>query len=209
MRRRGGRRGTGAPAFTLLEALIALLLLFIAVLGMGALAGTAVRSNLDAQQRTEATNLAERMLSLIRIEALGWNDATWTAPDATYMPLLSQLDAASVEHDLGGFRELTQDIPPDGVHAFDKDLGLIDLTDDDQAIRAQYCVHYHLTWLQANETIRAEVRVYWLRRHANADVIGQFMDDCGVEEEADWAANIADLRSVTTFEVIGRDGGAR
>jgi type II secretory pathway pseudopilin PulG len=209
MRCRIVRRGSRAAAFTLMEALIALLLLFISVLGMGALAGSAVRSNLDAQQRTEATNLAEKMLSLVRIEALGWNETTWTPANDTYMPLLNQLDTSTETHDLGGFREMTQDIPPDGTQGFDRNLAMVDLDAADASTRVQYCVHYNLTWLQPNETIRAEVRVYWLRRRANPDVIGEFIGDCGTEEEAEWAANIVDLRSVTTFEVIGRDGGAR
>jgi type II secretory pathway pseudopilin PulG len=205
MRRRTGRRGSIATGFTLMEALIALLLLFIAILGMGALAGTAVRSNRDAQQRTEATALAETMLSLIRIEGLGWNETTWAPASDTYMPLLNQLDVSTETHDLGGYRELTQDIPPDGTQAFDKGLAMV----DPDAPQAQYCVHYNLTWLQPNETLRAEVRVYWLRRYADPDVIEQFTDDCGTEEEADWAENIVDLHSITTFEIIGRDGGAR
>jgi hypothetical protein len=77
------------------------------------------------------------------------------------------------------------------------------------AAQAQYCVHYKLTWLQPNESIRAEVRVYWLRRFADDTVIGEFAGSCGAAVPANWEKNVRDLSAVSDFGFIARNGGAR
>ena len=146
----------------MMEALIALVLMFIAVIGMGALAGATVRSNIDANDRTTALSLAEKLLARMRTEAMGWNRPQW-APRLDVedvrrdMPLLSRLPPGDASGTTG-FVELTQRFGP--VRAFTRDLEMV----APSAPGAKYCVHYRLTWLQPNESIRADVRVYWMRR---------------------------------------------
>lgn len=194
------RRGRG---YTMMEALISLLLLFIAVVGMGALAGTAVRTNLNAQQETEASFLAERLLGMMRTEALGWNNPTWNpaseSPAANVsMPLLSKLTGTTGST---AFMELTKQLGV-GSKAFNPQLKMVNPADPD----ALYCAHYKLTWLQPNESIRADVRVYWMRRGANPTPFG-LRTDCGANKVVEMAGDITNLRCVARAAILSRNGG--
>jgi type IV pilus assembly protein PilV len=52
--------------FTLLEVLVAIVILTVGILGMAGLQGTALRSNHNAQLRSQATNLAHDMAERMR-----------------------------------------------------------------------------------------------------------------------------------------------
>lgn len=200
------RRGGGG--FTMVEALIALLLMMIGILGMGALAGAVVKSNLEANNRTAATNLAEKTLGMLRTEALSWNESNWApAQDVTdadeYMPLLSALPGGTAVGSTG-FQEMTQNFG-DSTQAFTRDLEMISPSADG----ATFCVHYNLTWLQPNESIRADVRVYWMRRNANPQPLS-FYQNCGTSIETVYASNLTDLWCVARTTLLQRNsGGAR
>jgi hypothetical protein len=194
----------------MMEATIALALLLLGVLGMGALAGATVTSNVSAQDRTQAQNLAERLLGMLRVESLGWNNTPWNpGPDvspasvADVMPLLGVLPANDVAG-TGGFREITQYIPgtAGNSQAFTYDLMVV----APNTAEAKFCAHYSLTWLQPNETMRADVRVYWVRRSRNAAAL-EFYANCGRNKAAEMAVNVTDLFCVPRSVVLSRNEG--
>lgn len=195
-----------APGFTMMEALIALVLLFITILGMGALAGSAVSTNMSAQDRTQANFLAERLLNSIRIEGMAWNNVTWgpsadtNAADSIYMKLLRPLPATGST----GFMEITEKMVGE-TKAFTPDLKMVAPT----ANNALYCAHYNLTWKQPGETIEANVRVFWMRRGADPTTSG-FYVDCGKAKLPALGGydpignSIADLKCATASGLISR-----
>ena len=206
MRRDSRIAGRAKRGFTMMEAMIALVLMMIGMLGMGALAGAAVKSNMEAQDRTVATNLAEKMLGMMRTESMGWNSGTWnpsrdSSNPGLFMPFLSLLPPG-VANGSTGFTEATQRLGP--VSAFSRDLDLVAPTNG----LAKYCVHYNLTWLQPNETIRADIRVYWMRRGADPTAFG-FYNNCGRGNVLDMAKNTAHVRCVARSVLLSRNSSAR
>ena len=178
---------------------MALALMFIGIMGMGALAAASVRSNIDAQETTQAMNLADRYVGALRTEAAGWTLAPW-APGTDfasgYMPLLSRATRADPATG-AGWDELTGYVTG-GPRAFTRDLVMV--VPNDAA--ARFCVHYNLTWLQLDDSMRADVRVYWLRR-SRVDALN-LRGDCGTAQAAVLGANIQDLRAVRRSVVLTR-----
>ena len=197
-----GVRSRGARAFTMLEATIALALLIIGLMGMGALSVATVRSNMDAHDRTEATNLAERVLEMIRTESLGWNNSPWSPdhetspPQATFFPLMSVLPPGTTGG--SGFGEFTRRLTG-GILIFDANQQPVALGSP----AAKFCAHYNLTWLQPNESARADVRVYWMRRGANPVPYG-FYATCGNGAIVPLGKNTTDIRCVTSTTELMR-----
>jgi hypothetical protein len=190
----------------MLEATIALSLLLMGLLGMGALAMATIRSNIEAQDHTRATNLADRIIEMIRTESLGWNNGAWTPgaetpAQATFFPLMSVLPAGVVGP--AGFREFSHVLAGGGAYsAFDIELDPVDLAVAANAARAKYCVHYDMTWLQPNETVRADVRVYWMRRGSPPDLFGARCGDGNIDA---LAINTTNVRCVGRTALIMRN----
>lgn len=176
----------------MLEATIALGLLLLGLLGMGALAAAAIRANMEAQDRTQAVNLLNRVLEEIQVEALGWNDPDWTPATesdnpVTYLPAMRVLPLETTG--TAGFREYSRQLTGGGTRAFTSDLRMVLVND----VSAKYCVHYNMTWLNPNESVRADVRVYWMRRGAAPAVYG-FRNNCGQGNLRTLATNAQDIR---------------
>ncbi len=195
----------------MMEATIALALLFLGLMGMGAMAMATLRANVDAQDRTQANNLADRVLEMIRTEAYGWNRGEWSpaaeTPNQTrFFPLLSKLPGEV--RGSSQFAEFSRELDPGGagVRAFNSSLDPV----APGAIDAKYCVHYNMTWLNPNESARADVRVYWLLRDTPGGMY-DFNANCGQNNITKMAADIENVRCVARTGYIMRNsqGGVR
>lgn len=189
------RDGSTRPGFTMIEAMMTVLIMVIAILGMGALAAASVRSTRDAQDATRAFLLADRFVNMARTEAGGWNEVQWNpamdVPDpAVHMPLLRRMTKAAGANGIG-WAEATKQLPSGGPMAFDYNLRPV----APASAAAHFCVHYNLTWLQLEETMRADVRVYWIRRRG--DNPHGIRNDCGAAV-ANTAALIGDAQTVSS-----------
>jgi type II secretory pathway pseudopilin PulG len=185
--------------FTMIEATITLAILMIGILGMGALASATIRQNMDAHDITQAANLAEQVAAKLKMESAGWSQPTWdTVSDvptpAKHMPLLSRPDFSKAAD--APMRELTQFLGP--TSAFDQNLNLVAPNADE----ARYCVHYALSWIEDQETIRADIRVYWLRR-GSPDPDG-LRTNCGTGNETNLAQNTTDVRTYSLPVYLSR-----
>ena len=83
-RRQGGRTsaGAGQSGFTLVEILIALLVLSIGLLGLAGLQTAGLRANHSANLRTQATLLAYDMTDRMRANREGYEDGDYDDPTA-------------------------------------------------------------------------------------------------------------------------------
>jgi type IV pilus assembly protein PilV len=88
------RRAQGG--FFLIEAMVAILIFALGILGLVAMGGTAVSSQSDAQYRTDASSLADAIASQI---ALGINR---TGPDPATVAANKAASLAAFAHNTGG-----------------------------------------------------------------------------------------------------------
>ncbi len=108
-----------AAGFTLLEVLIALLVLAIGVLGVAVLQFQALRFNHDAYLRTQLSVLAEDIMDQIRLNDanvssyVGNHTVAVTAPSGTCNPAT----AANATNDLRCWRTRLHDVLPPGTQA--------------------------------------------------------------------------------------------
>jgi type IV pilus assembly protein PilV len=79
------RRAIAAQAgFFLIEAMVAILIFALGILGLVAMGGTAVSSQSDAQYRTEASSLADAIAGQIAVSVDRTSEATKAATLATF-----------------------------------------------------------------------------------------------------------------------------
>lgn len=77
---RGPKQDRG---FTLIEVLVALLVLSIGLLGLAALQTTSLQLNTSSYQRTQATLLAYDIIDRMRANTTGFSNGNYHTPDAT------------------------------------------------------------------------------------------------------------------------------
>ncbi len=194
MRRRQDCRAAHR-GFTMLEVSIALGLLFLGLLGMGALSAAAIRTNMEAQDRTAANNLLNRVLEELQVEALNWNDPAWrpateSENQVEFLPALRALPLDTTGETV--WLDYGQRFTEAGARrAYTHDLRPVNPRTDPEL--AKFCVHYKLTWLNPNESARADVRVYWLRRGADQSN-WSFHNTCGIGGMPNIADDNIDIR---------------
>jgi len=205
-RARGARRRPGPRGFTMIEVLIAGVIIIIGFLGIFALQFASLAANMRAYEISTATSLAETWIETLRRESLMWNRTTPSPvdlPDAALMPNLSNGLASPAAGATNGW-----------VAALPHSTGLVFNRDGDLASSGtpghMFCVHQRLTWLNsvgmagvfAPETLRVEVRVLWPRESRAG--LGAY-SNCGAGGGADaMAADIANVVSITVPTVIRR-----
>ncbi len=201
--------------FTLIEALMALGVFCIGIMGMAALASASIKMNQAGQDTTRALNLADRLAARFRAEAIAWNDMPWNPAGGddpnNVMALLRSLPApgvtpafvdAELTSVLAAATQPPTDLCANPPCAFSQNLTMVNTNDN----AAKFCVHYGLTWLQPHETIRVDLRIYWLRRTVfDTDIRPDFRANCGATEINQWAADNIDLWCTTKPIILSRN----
>ena len=77
-----GRLPNAQGGFMIIEALIAILIFSLGILGMIAMGGTAIGAQSDARYRTDATRLAENMANRIEVNAVRSTDTSLAVREA-------------------------------------------------------------------------------------------------------------------------------
>lgn len=103
--------------FTLLEVLVAMLVLSIGLLGLAGLMASSMRNNQSAYHRTQATWLAYDALDRLRANRAGALDGVYDDADALGAPAACSADAPTgtvVEQDIAGWKNMIACALPEG-----------------------------------------------------------------------------------------------
>lgn len=134
----------------------------IAVLSAGAVAimamlQAATRGNLEAREMTTANQIAQRWVERLRRDALLWTQASNVADPGllTNTRYLQAVPAPSSPAEWFSPPAVGQESPNFDFYGRDVLPGSPD---------AYYCTNVRLEWLFPGQAMRADVRVWWLRR---------------------------------------------
>jgi prepilin-type N-terminal cleavage/methylation domain-containing protein len=152
-RRRGG--------FTLIEAMISMVILAVGVLGIVSMQGASVSASAISQDLTHALNVGERMMELIRLDSLRWNSDADLATDTQL--LRYALPATQAVGAQGAWATIPDNVllPSMAGKKVDRDFRPDTAGSPAWPIGFRYCVFYRLTWAEPPNALRAEVRVAW------------------------------------------------
>lgn len=174
--------------FTVIEVMVALVVIAVGALGIFSLHGATMRGNQNARQLSIATERSHAWLERLQRDGLRWNQqgaAPSTRLNTTYLQAVDAVWRAPA----GG--PVTEQVAADwqGI-------------DTDGALRARvYCTHVRLSWAINGEVIRADVRTYF---HKDEGTSRGLIQTCGAGSEADVTAALAgpDLRAVYASTLI-------
>ena len=168
---RRSRRG-----YTIIEVMMAIILLVIGSAGVVAMQKAATFGNMRAKQLAVATHIAQTWMERLRVDG-----TTWTLPSPNKSQAPSNLPQTAWLKEVNNqpnvwFRPV--DIPNRGSAGFDA-LGN-DVPGPDTAT-SSYCTHLRLNWMYrppagkptVPELVRADVRVFWLRDARQFPLQGQ------------------------------------
>lgn len=156
--------------FTLLEILMAVLIVVIGVIGIMAMQIVAIQANSTARDTTEAVNVGEHFATLLQQDASQWT-------------LGSDLTSTTYLSDVGADWQVAFSGEPVnimGVPAGDLDTKEVG--------RAKFCVGYRLEWAVTGEVITGLVRIYWPKLGGD-DVFS----DCGPGGNGGGSLSVSDL----------------
>lgn len=208
MRRLVGKSSAVRPGgFTLVEVLIVVI---VSTLGFVALFGMQVatlRGLSNTRRIIEATNLAENFLEQLRLEFSAWTDepggglADGVFPHLAGLPVGPSAVAggqtvggeiadapAWIIGDAGVGADRRVSVIGDQNGAFNTGIRAAMLSPGSEEVEQPFCLHYRLTWLIPNRSMRAEVEVVWPLENANLET---FVDCAQLASAA-----LGELRSV-------------
>lgn len=153
------RRESG---FTMIEVLIAAVVLGIGLIGILGMQSTSAIANRRAYDMRAAMELAETTLERLKRDGIEWtasastmsnsswlgnglgdtNRGTWTQP-----PLIAGVSEQPMFNDMALPNVTSADIPAERAGMAQKS--------------SRYCVQYRLTWVVPDQLARADVRVFW------------------------------------------------
>jgi hypothetical protein len=145
---------------TVIEVMMALAMMAIGTSGIIAMQKLTIVSNRDAKNLEVANEIARTWVERLRGDAMLWNHpsqlvAKTDITDTVWLNGHIQDPGAS-----DWFRPVDQTASIFGVH---DSLGRDDTTAS-AVPNGPFCVNIRLTWIRPNVSVRAEVRVYWLRQ---------------------------------------------
>ncbi|MBX3269718.1 MAG: prepilin-type N-terminal cleavage/methylation domain-containing protein [Sandaracinaceae bacterium] len=188
-RRRRSRRNAG---YTLIEVMMALGVLTAGAVGIMAMVQASTRGNMEAREMATGTQLAQRWLERLRRDA-----TNWTASSRSLNPvILSRTTYLQTVPNPGTPAAWVVPVPP----AVGPDRANFDYYGRDTAITTEmhFCTNTRLTWLYVGRSMRADVRVWWLRREGGigTDLSRAALGQCapGLDPETltnDWRVRMA------------------
>jgi len=156
IRRRAPRRRTAG--YTLIEVMMALGVLTAGAMGLMAMTQASTRGNMEAREMTVATQLTQRWMERLRRDAMNWTTASRTLNPI----LLANTTYLSTVQNPGTAALWTVPAPPvAGLESANFDYYG---RDTDTLTDMRYCSNIRLEWLYVGRAMRADVRIWWLRR---------------------------------------------
>jgi type IV pilus assembly protein PilV len=165
------RRSRGT---TVVEIMMALALLAIGSSGIIAMQKVTIVANRDAKNLEIANEIARTWVERLRGDAMLWNHPSPLNP-ATDLADTIWLPNVKATTNVAWFRPSDTALSIYGVHdALGRD-------DPSGGKNGPYCVNLRLNWIRQDKSIRAEIRVYWLRKSIQSSGTSQAPSDplCG------------------------------
>ncbi len=194
-RRQNRKRRAG---YTLIEVMMAMGVLMAGAVGIMAMIQASTRGNLEAREMTTATQLAQRWVERVRRDALNW-----TRSSTTVNPIiLARTSYLQNVPNPGGALTWFAPAPPvaSGESAnfdfYGRDTGT--------PVDSYYCTNLRLEWLYTGRAIRADVRVWWLRRASGQQTGGSrlALAQCGPGLDPNTLTNDFRVRMVYVSTVV-------
>ena len=144
--------------YTMIEVMMALAVLTTGAMGIMAMTQASTRGNMEAREMTTATQITQRWLERIRRDSLNWTAAGSSASPV----LLANTNYLRFVPGPGDPTSWFVPAPPiAGPEAPNFDFYGRDTRTPSEMY---YCTNVRLEWLYDGSAIRADVRVWWLRR---------------------------------------------
>lgn len=201
-RQRCRRPEQGAAGFTILEVLIAVLVLAIGFIGILGMQSVAIQTSRASSDLRVATEIAETTMERIQRDAQMWGQ---TGSPGDWGPgrwLNSALGSAGTD---------TWAWPPrpEGTASREPAFNGLGLAERDSAASPDYtnrnnrfCVDYRTDWLRGATFARITVRVRWAR---NSDGEARLLNNCGNLAQADAAELLRNFYQVRVTGVVRMD----
>jgi len=197
--------------FSLMEILVVLTLTTIGFIAIINLQIGTLDALTTARNQTEATNLAEHVIELIRSDAIEWT-VNGETTNALRFPYLSEAGEPSLVSGGGGSGWLLASLSPDTDRrvgslgdAFQSPTGLnrnAGILNEFPADRnRRFCVFYRLTWIIPDYLLRADIRVAWMRGRQTQTVY----TDCGGADPEHMFNDTSRVSSVTIPATVMRN----
>lgn len=147
--------------FTLIEAMISMVILAVGVLGIMSMQTASMAASSVSQDFTHALNIGERTLELLRLDALRWNTQADLATDT--LMLSRALPGAQTAGAQGAWATIPDNviIASMGGKKLDRNFAPDTQGSPSWRLAFRYCVFYRLTWVTPPIAMRAEVKVAW------------------------------------------------
>ena len=177
---------------TLVEVIVALGILSVGIVAIYGMQMISLRGNMEAQDMTSASHLAESWLENMRLDGVEWNHSQPDdLGDTLYLnQIKTNPNVWIVANDGKPFNRMGQPIDPD-------DESLPDYFKDN----GKYCIHYRLDWVLPNSLMRADVRVLWPRQSADQT----YYSSCGSSAPEEMAADDIRIHSVVLTTTISQN----
>jgi type IV pilus assembly protein PilV len=211
--------------FTILEVLVAALMLGIGLVGILGLQATATVTNRRASEMRAAMQVAQTQLERAKLDAVEWTAAGAPANTTTLGQVLGSMPAAETgtETDPGTVQDYSSEEGwtfrnNAGVVATVNELGLEFISDTTLAngrrpqamtTGSDYCVATRAFPLLDNEMIRLDVRVFWPKNTAGEAAMAGSCDWFGqARTEADYDTRFHSVRLTGTVRRNEQGGAA-
>lgn len=196
------RPGRGAEGFTILEVLIAVLVLAIGFVGILGMQSVAIQTSRASSDLRVATEIAETTMERIQRDAQMWGQ---TGSPGDWGPG-TWLNSALATAGTGNWAWPPR---PAGTSSREPAFNGLGLAEQDSTPAPDYtnrnnrfCVDYQTDWLRGATFARITVRVRWAR---NGDGEARLLNNCGNLAQADAAELLRNFYQVRVTGVVRMD----
>lgn len=198
------RRVKRRAGYTMIEVMMALGVLTAGSVAIMAMHQAATRGNLEARQITTANQIAQQWVERLRRDALNWTAASnGTAIDPTLLARTAYLNRVPAPGTVPSW--FVPVAPTGGLASATGETPNFDFYGEDVAGDGtpHYCTNLRLEWLFPGQAMRADVRVWWLRRtNGPRAATGPDLTNCAPGINPDALTGNSDVRMVYTSTVI-------
>lgn len=176
--------------FTLIEVMVAVVVLILGVLAAFSMQIVAVRSNAAAKESTDAASIAEHFIERLRQDATAWSSASPADFSAT-----TYLSPAMLAPNTWVVATSDGPVNPLGIQRINLSAPLSN--------QAEYCVAYRLAWAVQNQVLFGYVRVFWPQPRGSRSLIDSCATegDISVDDMDDPSRQAAVLKELNLFTV--------